>query len=100
MILEIVITQVKEGQEEAFEVAFKEATKLVVTAKGFIANELQRCIETKGRYVHMIRWESVDDHMVGFRGSPEFQKFREMLAPFYAAPSHMEHYEMVLKNPS
>ena len=99
MILEIVITQIKAGQEQAFEAAFKEASKLLAGSKGYISHELQKCIETSGRYVNLVRWETVDDHLIGFRGSPQFQEFRALLTPFYESPSHMEHYELVLRNP-
>lgn len=100
MILEIVTTQIKVGQEEAFEAAFKEASKLLASSKGYISHELQKCVETKGRYVNLVRWESVEDHMVGFRGSPQFQEFRALLTPFYESPSQMEHYELVMRNSS
>lgn len=99
MILEIVTTQIKAGQEEAFEAAFKEASKILARSKGYISHELQKCIETKGRYVNMVRWESVDDHMIGFRGSSQFQEFRALVFPFYETPSQMEHYELVMRNP-
>lgn len=98
MILEIVQIQVKEGQEAAFEEAFIKASPLIARAKGYIRHELRRCVETKGRYVNLVTWESVDDHMVGFRGSQDFQDFRALVAPFYAVPSTMEHYESVYQN--
>lgn len=98
MILEIVQIQIKEGQETAFEEAFVKASPLIARAKGYISHELRRCVETKGRYVNLVSWESVDDHMVGFRGSQDFQEFRALVSPFYAAPSTMEHYELVFQN--
>ena len=100
MILEVVISQIKEGQEAEFEAAFKQASPLLASAKGYISHELRRCIETKGRYINLVRWESVDDHIVGFRGSPQYQEFRALLTPFYAAPSQMEHYDLVMQNPA
>ncbi len=98
MILEIVIIQIKAGQEAEFEAAFKQASLLLAGAKGYISHELQRCIETPGRYVNLVRWESVEAHMQGFRGSPQFQEFRALVSPYYESPSHMEHYELVMGN--
>jgi heme-degrading monooxygenase HmoA len=99
MILEIVISQINAGQEAEFEEAFQQASQILRQAKGYISHELRRCIETKGRYVNLVRWETVDDHMVGFRGSPEYQQFRALVAPYYAAPSLVEHYELAYHNP-
>jgi len=100
MILEIVTTYIKPGQEAAFEEAFKEASKLIAAADGYISHELRRCLETKGKYVNMVRWQTVEDHMVGFRESERFQQFRAILSPFYEKPSDMNHYEMVMQNPT
>jgi len=100
VILEIVTIQIKAGQEAAFEEAFKEGSKLIAAADGYIAHELRRCLETKGKYVNLVKWQTVDDHMVGFRESERFQQFRALLSPFYESPSQMNHYEMVMQNPA
>ena len=99
MILEIVTTYIKPGQEAAFEEAFKSASHYIAESSGYIGHELRRCIEVKGKYVNMIRWQTVEDHMVGFRSSERFQHFREELSPFYDRPSDMNHYEIVMQNP-
>ena len=98
MILEIVTIQIKDGQEAAFEQAFKDASHFIAEADGYIAHELRRCLETKGKYVNMVRWQTVDDHMMGFRESERFQQFRAIVAPFYESPSQMNHYEVVMQN--
>lgn len=100
MILEVVITQIKEGEEKAFEDDFKKASQYIARAKGYISHELRRCIETKGRYVNLVRWETVDDHMVGFRNSPDYQEFRALVSPHYAGPAQVEHYELSYQNPA
>jgi heme-degrading monooxygenase HmoA len=100
MILEMVNIQINAGQEAEFERVFAEASRLLASAKGYISHELQRCIETPGRYVNLVRWESVDDHMLGFRGSPAYQEFRALVTPYYAAPSQMEHYTLTYRNPA
>lgn len=96
MILEIVTIQIKAGQEAAFEAAFKESSKLIASADGYISHELRRCLETKGKYVNIVRWQTVDDHMVGFRESERFQQYRAIVSPYYESPSQMNHYEVVL----
>ncbi|MBI1276831.1 MAG: antibiotic biosynthesis monooxygenase [Anaerolineaceae bacterium] len=100
MILEIVTIYIKAGQEAEFEVAFKEASQYVAAAHGYIKHELRRCVETPNKYVNMIHWQTVDDHMVGFRQSEAFQKFRALISPYYEVPSEMNHYEVVMQNPA
>lgn len=94
MILEIAILQVKAGQEAAYEAALKEAYPIIGQSKGLISFEFQRCIESKGRYVFLIKWETLEDHTVGFRGSAAYQEWRSRLHPFYDT-SLVEHYELI-----
>ena len=100
MILEIVTIQIKAGQEAAFEAAFKDASPLIASADGYISHELRRCLETKGKYINLVKWQTVEDHMVGFRESERFQQFRTIVSPFYESPSQMNHYEVVMQSPT
>lgn len=100
MILEIVTAQIKAGQEAAFEQAFTEASRFIAAADGYIKHELRRCVEVQGKYLIMIHWNSIDDHMVGFRGSQNFTDFRAIVSPFYDGPSQMNHFELVMQNPA
>ena len=81
-----------------FEVAFAQAAPIITAAKGYISRELQRCIETKGRYHFLIRWESVEAHMVNFRQSPKVQEFRGLVGAFFAQPPVAEHFERVTES--
>ena len=47
MILEAAYLDVKSGQKSAFEAAFGEAKSIISSMPGFVALELQRCIETQ-----------------------------------------------------
>jgi heme-degrading monooxygenase HmoA len=95
MILEVAILHIKPEEMEKFEAAFPKAEAIVSSIPGYISHELQRCIETRGRYHFLIRWESVDAHMVNFRQSPKFQEFRSIVGPFFAQPPVAEHFERV-----
>ena len=61
MILEVAILYVKSGEEKDFEAAFFEAKKIIGASKGYIEHQLQKCIETKGKYIIV----SVVDNGVG-----------------------------------
>ena len=67
MIFEIAEIEVKPNEEEAFEAAVAKATPLFRRAKGCHGMELQRSIEKPSRYRLVVKWETVEDHMVHFR---------------------------------
>ncbi len=96
MILEAFIAHIKPGLESEFEIALRDAAPIISSAKGFISIELQRCMEVTGQYIFLIRWETLEDHTVGFRGSPEYQDWRARLHHFYEPMPTVQHYEKVL----
>lgn len=93
MILEVAHLDVKAGQEDAFEVAFSEAKNMIATMPGFVSLELQRCIETTNRYLLLVRWQTLEDHTVGFRSSPQYQRWKMLLHHFYDPFPTVEHYQ-------
>jgi len=93
MILEAAMLQVKPGEEQAYEAAFSEASKIISASKGYIGHELQRCMETKGKYLLLIQWETLEDHTVGFRQSEPFQEWKRLLHHFYEPFPVVEHFE-------
>ncbi|MEX2263436.1 MAG: antibiotic biosynthesis monooxygenase, partial [Bryobacteraceae bacterium] len=56
----------------------------------YLSHELRRCIETKGRYLLLVRWETLEAHTVGFRESPLFQQWRGVIGGFFDAPPQVE----------
>jgi heme-degrading monooxygenase HmoA len=95
MILEVAILDVIPSQTAEFEVAFREASPIIASMTGYRSHELQRCVEHPARYILLVRWERLEDHTVGFRQSPEYQRWRELLHHFYDPFPMVEHYEVV-----
>ncbi|GAB4396142.1 MAG: antibiotic biosynthesis monooxygenase [Anaerolineae bacterium] len=100
MILEVAILNVREGMTAEFEAAFRQASPLIASMKGYISHELQRCLEAPNRYVLLVRWETLEDHTLGFRRSAEYQEWKRLLHHFYDPFPTVEHYEMVLNYPT
>ena len=92
MILEVAILDVRPGSEAAFEAAFAEARPLIASIDGFLGLELRRCVEKPSRYALLARWRRLEDHTEGFRGSPQYQRWRELLHHFYDPFPTVEHY--------
>jgi len=93
MILEVAILNIKPGQREAFEAAFRQASPIIASMKGYISHEVQHCIETPDRYILLVRWQTLEDHTVGFRGSAQYQEWRKLLHHFYDPFPTVEHYQ-------
>ena len=99
MILELADFSIQPGQNAAFEEAIERGLKTVIAhAHGFEGFKVNRCIENSQRYVLQIFWTTLEDHTVGFRGSPAFAEWRGIVGPFFASPPVVEHFELVTKS--
>jgi heme-degrading monooxygenase HmoA len=92
MVLEVAILSVLQDQEPAFETAFNRAIPILTGTSGYISHELRRCIEHKSRYVLLVQWQTLEDHIIGFRGSPQYQEWKALLHHFYDPFPTVEHY--------
>jgi heme-degrading monooxygenase HmoA len=92
MILEHAILNVKPGETEAFEKAMNEALPLISASAEFKGLEVRRCIENPDRYVLLVKWETVEAHDPGFRGSDRYPRWKALLHHFYDPFPVVEHY--------
>ncbi|MDP2017022.1 antibiotic biosynthesis monooxygenase [Hydrogenophaga sp.] len=99
MILEHADIRIDPLKSSAFEEAILRAVSTVIAhAKGFKGYKVNRSIETPGRYILNIYWDTLEDHTVGFRGSDLFPQWRAIVGPFFAQPPVVEHLELVGKS--
>lgn len=95
MILEVAMLQVKPGLTSDFERNFQIASGIISKMEGYIHHELKRCLEDPQKYVLLVKWETLEDHTIGFRGSAEYQEWKELLHHFYDPFPVVEHFEDV-----
>ncbi|MEK8132761.1 antibiotic biosynthesis monooxygenase [Paenibacillus filicis] len=95
MILEVAMLQVKPGMVNEFESSFRKASVIISSMRGYIHHELQKCVETENKYVLLVRWQTLKDHTVGFRGSPQYQEWKTLLHHFYDPFPTVEHYVQI-----
>ncbi len=99
MILEHADIRIDPSQASAFEEAILRGVNTVIAhARGFKGFKVNRSIESPGRYLLMIYWDTLEDHTVGFRGSAAFAQWRAIVGPFFAQPPVVEHLELVGKS--
>jgi heme-degrading monooxygenase HmoA len=91
-VLETAILDVRPGQEKDFETTFAEAKSIIAAAKGFLGLELRHCVEHQNRYLLLVRWATLDDHLVGFREGPGYPRWKALLHHFYDPHPTVEHY--------
>lgn len=96
MITEIAQIEVKPGSEAEFEAAVTKARAVFGRAKGFHGFELHRSIEKPQRYRLVVKWETLENHTVDFRGSEHFAEWRGLVGPFFASPPEVEHTQTVV----
>lgn len=92
MVLEVAEITVTPGQEDAFKEAYRTARELVRVSPGLRSMRMTQGVESPGRFVLLIEWDSVEAHEQGFRETDRFPKWREAIGPFFAAPPLVEHF--------
>ena len=64
-------------------------------AQGFLGYSVHKGIETPERYLLQIRWATLENHTVDFRGGPLFPQWRAIVGPFFAGPPTVEHFTLL-----
>lgn len=95
MVLEHAVLDVRPGEEDAFEAAFATAKGIIASMPGFAGLRLERCIEKPSRYLLLVEWDTIEDHVDGFRGSEPYDEWRRLLHHFYDPFPDVEHYRQV-----
>jgi heme-degrading monooxygenase HmoA len=96
MITEIAQIDVKPGTEKDFEAAVAKARPLFLRARGGKGFELHKSIEKPSRYRLMAKWETLENHIVDFRGSKDFAAWRTLVGQYFVSPPEVEHTQTVL----
>lgn len=92
MIVEHGLLTIIPGRELDFEAAFAKARPLIESSPGCHGASIARGVENPSVYLFVVRWESVEAHVVGFRESPAYARWRELLHSLYATAPTVEHY--------
>lgn len=98
MVLEVATIRIDPAKSKDFEQAIERGVREILSkATGFLNFKIQKGVESPEKYLLMIEWNSLDDHMIGFRESPAFNEWRGIVGGFFAAPVEMEHFELMAK---
>jgi quinol monooxygenase YgiN len=89
MFLEI--AEITATDPAGFEAAVAKARPHFLAAEGCQGLTLHRLVETPDVYRLVVKWRTVEDHMVTFRQSEGFQAWRALASPFFASPPTVTH---------
>ena len=95
MILEHALLPVRPDLVDEFIAAFAEARPIIAGMPGCTEVTLVRCVEQPSTFLLLARWERLEDHTEGFRGSPEYQRWSQLLHHFYDPFPEVWHFEAV-----
>ncbi len=92
MILETAILHIKKGQTQHFEESFALAAPIIMGMNGYVSHDLKKCLEKENQYLLLVQWDTLEDHEIGFRQSPQYQEWKKLLHHFYEPFPEVLHY--------
>ncbi|PVE50676.1 antibiotic biosynthesis monooxygenase [Rhizobium rhizogenes] len=85
------VAEIRVTDPAGFEAAVAAARPYFLAAEGCLDLALHRVIETPDTYRLLVNWRSVEDHIVTFRASEGFEKWRALASPYFVAPPSVTH---------
>ena len=95
VVVEHAVLQIRPGMTDEFLLAFSQAKQIIARMRGLQSLTLSRCIERPEVFLLLVAWDRIEDHTVGFRGSPDYQRWRHLLHRFYEPFPLVEHFEVI-----
>lgn len=89
------VAEIKVTDPAGFEAGVARARPWFLAADGCLGMTLHRVIEAPDTYRLVVKWRSVEDHMVSFRASDGFRHWRAAVSPYFAAPPRVTHSRAV-----
>lgn len=95
-VLEVALVTVLPGHEGDFESDLLQAAHTVLPrARGFIEFTGHGWgVERPLTYLFTIRWETLEDHLDGFRGGDLFPEWRGLIGPHFDGAPVVEHFSV------
>jgi heme-degrading monooxygenase HmoA len=94
MILEVGFIPVFEDRKAEFETAINAAVEnLLSKSDGYLGFTFHGWgVERPNVYMFSVKWQTLEDHTVGFRESDRFTQWRAEISPFFDGAPIVEHF--------
>lgn len=96
MITEIAILNIKQNQSKAFLQSFAKAEKIIASSEGYMSHKLGKCVEQEDKFLLTAKWQTLENHTIGFRKSEAYEKWKKLLHHYYDPFPEVEHYKRII----
>lgn len=97
MYLEIAQINVKPGMEAEFEAGASKAADVFKNSRGCDGFEVRRSVETPTRYLLLVNWRTLEDHLEHFRSAEDgLPAWRKLVSHCYDGTPTLEHSVQVV----
>lgn len=90
--LEVVIFEARSGLAEL--TSLQEAWALLEGASGYRGHQLGQCVEEPGCYVLLIWWRRIEDHVLTFRQSAAYGRWKQLIDAHVDSVSSVRHFTL------
>lgn len=94
MIVEYIRYKIAYDRQSAFVEAYRQAAAYLQSSPYCLSYELTHCEEDSQNFVLRIEWTSTEEHLNGFRKSPQFAPFLQLVRPYFNEIEEMNHYKL------
>ncbi|HEY5335325.1 MAG TPA: antibiotic biosynthesis monooxygenase family protein [Mycobacteriales bacterium] len=98
-VTEHAVMQVDPARAAEFEAVLPEAIAVLTGSAGCRSARVSRRVEAPGAYLLLVEWDSLADHVDGFRGSPAFDRWRSLVRDFWVELPTVEHFTPLVASP-
>ena len=95
MIIEYIRYRIPSDDGERFLAAWRDGIAIVRADPHNLSAEVSRCVDEPEVFIVRNTWDSADGHMSGFRGSPAFEPFMDLVGEWNPSIEELRHYEAV-----
>jgi len=94
MIIEYIRYTISQDRKDSFVEAYEKASEQLDNSEHCLGYELTHCEEEPKSFILRIEWTSTENHLNGFRKSPDFKDFLNHVRPFFNNIEEMNHYKL------
>jgi heme-degrading monooxygenase HmoA len=74
--------------------SLKDAWALLERASGYCGHQFGPCVEEPGRYVLLIWWRRIEDHLLTFRQSAAYERWKQLIDTHVDAVASVHHFSI------
>lgn len=94
MILEIAEFTVISGKADEFVAGLTSGMEVIRRAEGCLGAQMAVAVEDAHTVVLLVRWRTLDDHLVTFRQGPLFPQYRQHINGLFVGQPRVHHYPL------